>query len=102
MYERLGDREASILALEAAYADSRSTDYYVILWASYFDETELALKALERSPDLWAFWLPVTANVRRQPEFVDLVETLGLDAFWRSYGWGDFCRPVDGTIDCSL
>ncbi len=102
MYERLGDREASIGVLEAAFADSRSTDYYVVLWASYLGETDLALQALERSPDLWAFWLPVTADIRRQPEFVGLVESLGLDAFWQSYGWGEYCQPVDGAIDCSL
>ena len=39
-------------------------------------------------------WNAGQADTRRLPGFKDLVTELGLVAYWREYGWGDFCRPL--------
>jgi TolB-like protein/DNA-binding winged helix-turn-helix (wHTH) protein len=100
MLERLGDADSALEWLATAFSESGSTDYYVALWASYLGDDELALSALERSRDLWAFWLPVVAPVRSDPRFAALVASAGLDEFWREYGWGEFCEPVGDAIRC--
>ena len=100
MLERLGDRDAALAWLRNAYAESGSTDYYVVLWASYLGDTALAMAALERSLDLWAVWLPVVAPLRAEADFGKVVAAAGLDAFWDSYGWGEFCEPVADGIRC--
>jgi hypothetical protein len=33
-------------------------------------------------------------NVRRLPGFKDLMLDGGFVDYWRTYGWGDLCRPV--------
>ena len=100
MLAHLGDRDAALEWLHDAYAESGSTDYYVVLWASYLGDTELAFAALERSLDLWAVWLPVVAPLRSEPGFVEVVSAAGLDEYWETYGWGEFCEPDGDGIRC--
>lgn len=95
MLDSLGNRELALQILRDAFSTSTSTDYYVILWAAYYGDIELSLAAMRRSPDLWAIWLPVVAEVRRQPEFIPVVRATGLPEYWREFGWGAFCQPID-------
>jgi adenylate cyclase len=43
-------------------------------------------------------WFPDYAAYRKTADFKKLVTALGLPAYWRKHGWGDFCKPV-GTSD---
>lgn len=102
MLETFGDREAQLRTLESAFRSSHSTDYYVIVWAAYLGDQVLALDAMRRSPDLWAIWLPVVADIRREPEFIDIIHTTGLPEYWQEFGWGDFCRPLEAGSDIAF
>lgn len=97
MVERLFDRERALAWLHRTYEAGPELDYYVILWASYYGDDELALKAMRRSLDLWLFWIPLTAHLRKTEEFRDIVRDAGLVDYWREYGWNDFCRPLGQT-----
>jgi len=49
-----------------------------------------------------AIWYPVMSEVRRLPEFKELVTELNLVEYWRACGWADACRPVgDRNFECS-
>ncbi|NNC77545.1 MAG: hypothetical protein HKN77_06230 [Woeseiaceae bacterium] len=101
MLGSLGEPARALRILRDAFAESTATDYFVIVWAGYYGETELALAAMRRSPDLWAIWLPIVADARQQPAFIDILQTTGLPDYWREFGWGDFCRPhADAGIVC--
>ena len=94
MVRLVDDRDAALAFLREGFHDASIPDYYVATWAAYFGEPQLALEALQRSPDPWAYWAPVTATVRGMPGFKTLVRDTGLEAHWREFGWSDFCRPV--------
>ena len=101
MAERLDDRDAALDWLRDAYGAGVEAEYWIAIWAAYFDEPELALAALRRRVDGWPYWLPVMENVRATPEFRDYVRDSGLVSFWQEFGWGDFCRPTgDEGFDC--
>ena len=46
------------------------------------------------------FWAPEMAPFRQRPEFVDLIQRVKLDDYWREYGWPSYCRPVGDTFAC--
>ena len=96
----LDDPDGALERLAQAFAESTSTDYYVVLWASYLGDYDLAFAALTRSLDLWAAWLPVTAPLRADPGFLAVVEAAGLEAYWREFGWGEFCEPDGAAVRC--
>ena len=64
-------------------------------WAGYFGDDELALDAMSRSQDLWAFWTPLTARARSTDEFKTIVRDAGLVEYWQEFGWNNFCAPMD-------
>ena len=76
--------------------------------AAYFGDARLAFDLL-RTPtlrntqaELLRFWRPIAREVRRLPEFKQLVRELGLVDYWREYGWGDFCKPTTGDdFECN-
>jgi hypothetical protein len=69
-------------------------------WAAYYRKPELSLELLaEAVPNLSqpsVLWQPLMSDVRRLPEFKDLVRKLGLldYYYWRAHGWSDFCHPL--------
>lgn len=74
-------------------------------WAAYFEDSKLAFQATEKLPPLvgnnfkWVAWRPVQRDMRRLPDFKELLRDWGLVDYWRATGnWGDYCRPV-GTVD---
>jgi len=78
----------------------------IALAAAYFGDTQFALKVKSEevrksSVRLHKVWYPVMSEVRRLPEFKDLVAELNLLEYWRAYGWADYCRPLgDEDFEC--
>jgi TolB-like protein/DNA-binding winged helix-turn-helix (wHTH) protein/Tfp pilus assembly protein PilF len=71
----------------------------IALAAAYFGDPQFALKVKSEevrksSVRLHKLWYPVMSEVRRLPEFKDLVTELNLVRYWREYGWADSCRPL--------
>ena len=97
----LPDREAALAELRRSDVSSPADLYVAPAWAAWLGDAELALELTKKAPDLWAFWMPHNAEMRRLPGFKNLVRDLGLVDYWREYGWGDFCRPVDeSNFEC--
>lgn len=78
-------------------------DSTIAAWAAYFGDPAFALEILRAlqprrgATDVVRYWRPVMKDMRRLPGFKELVSELGLVDYWRSYGWGDFCKPVGET-----
>ena len=74
------------------------------VWSAYYGETALALELLtEVVPRLGhpgIIWIPLFSKVRSTPEFIELVERLGMVDYWRVHGYADFCKPVNERIEC--
>lgn len=94
MSETLDDREAALAWLRITFQQTHEHDYLIAHWAAFHGDEELALDAMERRPVPWAFWDGHMKEVRRHPRFNNLVRQVGLEDYFREYGWNDFCRPV--------
>lgn len=97
MLELFDDPDRALAFLRRAFEDQSVPDYYIIVWASYYGDYELALGAMRRSPDLWAFWTPLTQPLRATAEFRQILVDIGLVDYFREYGWNDYCRPTGAT-----
>lgn len=93
-------------ATEPAAADLL-TALVLAHWAGYYGDAATALALLRRIPRqlftgdvALALWRPVFSDMRRLPEFSELVHELGLVDYWRAHGWSDFCRPTGDTVTC--
>jgi DNA-binding winged helix-turn-helix (wHTH) protein/tetratricopeptide (TPR) repeat protein len=69
----------------------------VVLLAPHRGDPALAMNALRAigptTQNLFAVWRPALRDVRRLPQFRNLVRDIGLLAYWKETGhWGDFCR----------
>ena len=95
MSETLGDREAALAWLRVTFQRTDEYDYLITHCAAWYGDQDLALDAMERQPVPWAFWDIHMREVRQNPRFKDLVRRVGLEAYFREFGWNDFCRPVD-------
>ena len=51
-------------------------------------------RSARRSAELLDIWRPVMSDMRQLPGFKDLAREMGLVDYWRTYGWGDLCKPV--------
>jgi DNA-binding winged helix-turn-helix (wHTH) protein/TolB-like protein/tetratricopeptide (TPR) repeat protein len=105
MAERLNDRSAALGILHDRMAEAEALSATGLLpistWAAYFGDHALAVDALRRMPDevkgtfvTLQIWRPVMAEARQLPVFKDLIEGIGLVAYWREWGWPTLCRPV--------
>jgi hypothetical protein len=45
-------------------------------------------------------WGSAFSAMRQLPEFKEFLERRGYVAYWRTYGWGDFCRQTGDTFEC--
>jgi tetratricopeptide (TPR) repeat protein len=77
-------------------------------WAAYYGDADTALALLRGIPAegnsqqlAHSLWRTVFRDMRKLPGFKDFVSDLGLVAYWREFGWSDFCRPVgDDDFEC--
>ena len=103
--------ERVLSILQAVYQDESlqwaRKHHDIAMLAVYFGDPEFALKVKGEevrlsTARLHAVWYPVMSEVRRLPEFKDLVTELNLVEYWRTYGWADACRPLgDDDFECS-
>jgi len=103
MAEHLEHPPAARAELHALFEQSREhlEDGFIAVWAAYFGDNELALEATLRTPNSWWIWHPLMAPVRNRPAFKDMLVELGLVDYWKTYGWGDYCRPEEsGSFVC--
>ncbi|HEX6996229.1 MAG TPA: winged helix-turn-helix domain-containing protein [Gammaproteobacteria bacterium] len=108
---RMGSDAEGLAALRDWYAQLENPTHnehtVTAAWAAHFGDVELALRAARgatqtRRHNVWFLWLPLFDDVRRSPEFAELVADLGLVEYWRRNGWPRFCRPTSGGgVECS-
>jgi TolB-like protein len=72
----------------------------IAVWAAYFGDPEFALDAIEKAVILNAsnivfLWFPLFRVVRQLPRFKEFVKKIGLQEYWKKFGWPDFCQPID-------
>ena len=102
--------EIVLATLRAIYADtsarwSNKFDEIAQL-AAYFGDPEFAFHVKAQDVRytpvrMGSLWFPVMSEVRRLPEFKELVTELNHVAYWRAYGWADACRPLgDNDFTC--
>ncbi len=78
----------------------------IALLAAYFGDPDFALRVIAEEvrylpPRLGVLWYPVMSEVRRLPEFKELVTEINLVAYWRAYGWADTCHPLgEDDFEC--
>ena len=93
---------AEISAIAPVAADTEKV--VVAIWAAHFDDPETALKILAeviaRRAHPASIWHPSFAAARRLPGFATLVEDLGMGAYWRVHGFGDFCKTAGEKLEC--
>jgi TolB-like protein/Tfp pilus assembly protein PilF len=89
---------------DPAYQNPFVHGVVIPVWASYFGDPELALKATReaKNPEIYTIWRPIHKAMRRLPGFKDLVRDLKLVDYWRTNGnWGKFCHPVgEDDFEC--
>jgi hypothetical protein len=82
------------------------------VWMAWLGEPAGALEIYRKNEDLFRstrrgaalfdIWNPLMRDMRQLPGFKDLVRTMGLVDYWRTYGWPDLCKPVgEDDFECS-
>ena len=100
----LDDPREALPVLRALDQDQRTTIGFAAWWLGWFGDPESALDALladfhrpgYRYAILWILWDRNFAETRRLPGFKQLMRDAGLVDYWRQYGWGDYCKPLEG------
>lgn len=102
----LGQPDPSLVADLRIYF-WRRPDYPLGLWlmarrGGFEDVFALANNRLDDGLqlELRSLWAPGTA-LRDQPQFLELLNRVGLIAYWDASGWGDVCVQRDAGVDCS-
>jgi tetratricopeptide (TPR) repeat protein len=101
----LGEPAGVAAEIRTLMHDSSDGDKVALaVWAAYYAEHALALEILTdvvpRRGHVGVIWIPLFADARSRPEFIALMERLGMTEYWREYGYADFCRPVNERIQC--
>jgi len=95
MREYLDDRDAALDWLRETFNRNEDFDYPIQMWAAWHGDVDLALDAMERLPVPQQFWGNEMHEVRRAHRFKDRIRQVGLEEYFREYGWNDFCHPVN-------
>ncbi len=93
--DNLDDRDA-MLEIGRRAQSTPSSDWIVTAWAAWLGEDEMALRSMQRTPDVWFMWTPLLEQLRKTDEFKQVVIDIGLVDYWREFGWGEFCKPTEG------
>jgi hypothetical protein len=77
----------------------------LVLWSVYYGHPGLGFvyfkEAFNSRIDAAWLWQSALRDMRKLPEFKDFLQQRGYVAYWREFGWGDFCRPTVGEdFDC--
>jgi hypothetical protein len=101
----LGEPAGVAAEIRTLMHDSNDGDKVALaVWAAYYAEHALALEILTdvvpRRGHVGVIWIPLFADARSRPEFIALMERLGMTEYWREYGYADFCRSVNERIQC--
>ncbi|NIS91463.1 MAG: hypothetical protein GTN98_15585 [Woeseiaceae bacterium] len=74
--------------------------------AAHFGDPDFALEVLAEEFEV-AFgrfhrvWHPFFSDMRKKPEFRQMLIDMGLDRIYREYGWPDLCRPLQNdSFEC--
>lgn len=87
--------EAAAEIRHMAFDASPSVKTALAYWAAYFEEPQLSFELWQQGMrEPVGLWQPLMADVRKLPAFKQEVRDLGLVAYWRAYGWSDFCQPI--------
>ena len=92
---QLDDRDAMLESWRKLHSRALF-DYYIVDWASWLGDDEMAMVSMQRSPDPWLMWSPLVKRLRATDEFKQIVIDIGLVDYWREFGWGNFCEPTEG------
>jgi TolB-like protein len=97
MAERIDDRAAALDWLRRTYEEGASPEQLgsIVIWAAYHGDYHLALSALRKVNNPSFAWGPLLSGARQLPGFKEYVRHIGLVEYWREFGWGQHCRPVD-------
>jgi TolB-like protein len=74
-------------------------------WAAYYGYPHLALQYVDEAFDPrldngMLPWASVFSSIRQLPEFKEFLERRGYVAYWKTYGWGDFCQQTGTGFEC--
>ena len=101
-----GPSESDIRSVAATPAlRSRNGRATLATWAAHYGHPKLALQYVDEAfdPRLDNGMLPWASGfsaMRQLPEFKEFLERRGYVAYWRAYGWGDFCRQTGDSFEC--
>lgn len=111
LLENFDSPDRILVLLEEVYRDESlrwpRKLHDISMAAAYFGYPQFALTVKGREVRagvvrMHALWKPVMSDVRRLPEFKELVRELNLVEYWRTYGWADACKPLDeADFSCS-
>ena len=73
--------------------------------AAYYGYPQLALQYVDEAFDPrldngMLPWASVFSGMRQLPEFKEFLERRGFVAYWKTYGWGDFCHQTETGFAC--
>ena len=61
---------------------------------AYFEPRLTTFADYPNRNDQEFLWMPGAAELRKNPDFVQLVRDLNMPEYWDLYGWPDVCRPT--------
>lgn len=85
--------------------DYSRISYWPVELIMLVGESDLALDlalqgARDGTADLRALWRPGFIRMAGDPRFKEIVEVVGLPAYWDQTGWSDFCRRQGEDFSC--
>ena len=99
-------RQAAVDAVDRAVRNNDISNLHLFgVWV-YLDELDRAFDAafllINDRPNFNTEFLfaEETAALRAHPRFAELIRAMGLDTYWRHFGWPTYCGPEGDGIAC--